>query len=349
MAVLLLQSCDRPESTPANGPSPTPPPRVVDVEVTAPAEIAPEASVQLAATAVRSDGSTENVTNLAQWSSSNRAVLSVSAAGLVTAGRRGEAQVMASFEFRSGSARVLVLPAGTFRLSGDVSENGFGVRDAVVTVVSGIGQGLSTRTGASGEYILYGLSGPVGLLAVREGYIDVIQSLDVSAHATHHFEMQAVQPIESLAGTYTLTLAAGCRAGVGTLPDSARRRTYLARMSQEQRRLDVSLSGAEFVLYEGRGDHFAGVVDATGRVTFEIGNVGYDYYYSPRCYRCDLVERFSPTTALVIGGNVAAERASSEIAGVLFGTFWLSEGTTAPLTRFPNYCTGIHDFIMRRQ
>jgi hypothetical protein len=346
---LLLQSCDSPRPALPSEPTPTTPRRVVRVEVTAPTEIAPDASVQLAAIAVRSDGSTENVTNLARWNSSNSGVLSVSATGVATAGRRGEAQIMAGFEFTSGSARVMVLPSGTYRLSGQVAENGFGVRDVTLTVISGIGEGLATRTGASGDYILYGVSGAIRLVAAGEGYLDAIQDLDVRAHSTHQVEIQAAQPIESLVGTYTLTLTAGCRSGAGTLPESARRRTYLATVTQERRVLDVSLSGAEFLLHEGRGNHFAGLVDATGSVTFEIGNVGYDYYYSPRCVRCDLVERFSPTTALVIGGNVAAERAASEIAGVLFGTFWLADGTTAPLTRFPNYCTGVHDFIMRRQ
>ena len=347
---LLLPSCDSPQTALPNAPTPTTPPRVVRVEVTAPTEIAPGASVQLAATAVKSDGSIENVTNLARWSSSNSGVLSVSATGVATADRRGEAQIMAGFEFTSGSARVMVLPSGTYRLAGQVSENGFGVRDVTLTVVAGIGEGLSTRTGASGDYFLYGVSGAIRLRAVGEGYIDAIQDLDVTAHSIHQVEMQAAQPIESLGGTYTLTLTAGCRSSVGTLPSPARQRTYVAIVSQEQRQLAVSLTGAEFLLYEGRGNHFTGTVQAAGGVTFEIGNVSYDYfYYSPRCYRCDLVERFSPTAALVIGGNVAAERAPSEIAGVLFGTFWLSDGTTAPLTRFPSYCTGVHDFVMRRQ
>jgi hypothetical protein len=51
----------------------------------------------------------------------------------------------------------------------------------------------------------------------------------------------------------------------------------------------------------------------------------------------------------VIDGNVAATATSSDISGILFGTFWLAEGTAPPLTQFSSHCTGVHAFEMRRR
>ena len=111
----------------------------------------------------------------------------------------------------------------------------------------------------------------------------------------------------------------------------------------------MELAGADFILVDGRGHGFTGVVEANERVTFDIGHVGSTYYYNNVCFRCDLVERLTPTSALVVGGSVAATATPSAINGILFGAFWISEGTTPPLDTFPSYCTGVHDFVMHRR
>jgi len=73
-------------------------------------------SVQLTASAVYSDGSGKDVTALATWSSTDRSVLSVSAAGLVTATGPGKADVSAAFGGVSSSvsAEVVAPPASYF-------------------------------------------------------------------------------------------------------------------------------------------------------------------------------------------------------------------------------------------
>jgi hypothetical protein len=142
---------------------------------------------------------------------------------------------------------------------------------------------------------------------------------------------------------------AGCRSLVGPLPDALRNRTYTATISQDQRWLNVTLTAADFVVAEGHGDRFSGFVDVNERVNFAISDVGYDDYDNRLCYRCDLVERLTANTALVVGGNVAATATPSGISGILFGTFWLSEGTRPPLTQFSSQCTGVHDFELRRR
>jgi hypothetical protein len=73
-------------------------------------------SVQLTASAVYSDGSARDVTALAAWDSTDRNVLSVSAAGLVTATGPGKAAVSAAFGGASSSvsAQVVAPPASYF-------------------------------------------------------------------------------------------------------------------------------------------------------------------------------------------------------------------------------------------
>jgi len=355
---LVLASCGRnPNGPQPPGSSPPGAPGgVVGLAVTAPAEIAPGATVQLTAHAVKSNGSVEDVTSQVQWgSTTGLRLVTVSAGGLATAGAiRGETEIIAHYEGRSASARLMVLPTGTFHLKGRITENGFGVPNVIVTVVAGVGEGLASGTGGAdwGAYSLYGVGGRVRLRARKEGYLDAIQEIEVSAHSAHDFELVPERPVPNLAGAYTFTVTSGCRTAVGTLPDAAKRRTYSANVTQDQRWLTVVLSGADFLIADGHGDRFGGLLDASGRVQFLIMGVESTYYAdSPYCFRCDLVERLTANTALVISGTVAAAltTSDSEISGVLFGAFFVADKATHPLTRFPIQCTGIHDFVLRRR
>ncbi|MDO8835730.1 MAG: Ig-like domain-containing protein [Vicinamibacterales bacterium] len=61
---------------------------------------------QLAATATMSDGTTQTVTNTAQWSSTNTSVATVSAQGLVAIVGRGEADVTALYQGKLGGQTI---------------------------------------------------------------------------------------------------------------------------------------------------------------------------------------------------------------------------------------------------
>jgi len=73
--------------------APPPPPRglidlgpdIIRIELIAPPEIAPGESVQLTANAIKSDGSAENVSNQAEWTTNKASVIQVSSTGLATA------------------------------------------------------------------------------------------------------------------------------------------------------------------------------------------------------------------------------------------------------------------------
>lgn len=96
--------------TTACGSSSTAPSAVNTVTVTGAAP-AVGASSQYAAVANLSNGTTENVTTTATWTSSNPDIATVSASGLVTAMAEGSVSISATFDSVTGSAQAAVLPA----------------------------------------------------------------------------------------------------------------------------------------------------------------------------------------------------------------------------------------------
>jgi hypothetical protein len=94
------------------------------IEMAAPDSIPPGESVQLTAIIFRPDGSTEDVTRQAQWSSSHTGVLRVAADGVATAVSHGEASISVRHQGRSAAKMVLAVPTGTFKLAGIVTEAG---------------------------------------------------------------------------------------------------------------------------------------------------------------------------------------------------------------------------------
>ena len=129
--LLVAASCDK---------SPTsslPRPNILArLELQAPGEIPPGASVQLTADAVKPDGSVENVSSQAVWTPQTSDILQISPSGLATGKTRGEEFATARYAGLSASARILVLPPGTFRLSGIIKEEDVGVPGVAVTVIS---------------------------------------------------------------------------------------------------------------------------------------------------------------------------------------------------------------------
>lgn len=346
----VVASCDksptRPSVQPPGTPNAPPAVTVVRIEIIAPASIEPNASAQLTANAIKSDGSVENVTSQTQWTSTNTRVLQVSSAGIVSAGERGEANLNARYQNRNATARMMVLPSGTFRLNGQVTDSGFPLEGVTVAVIGGTGEGLTSLTGTTGDYVLYGVGGQVRLHAKKEGYVNRIEEVQVTENRALSFEMAFAGERRDLSGTYTLNLAAtGCAST--PLPDSAQNRSYVAVVEQSGPQLTVRLSGADFIVTNGYGDHFSGFVSADGKVTFSIGDAYYYYYYYGHF---DFVERLSPTSALLVNGIVNATSSPTLMSGALNGSILLAQGTTAPFTRYSAQCySRDHRFEMRRR
>jgi hypothetical protein len=320
---------------------------VVRIEIAGPASLEPGGSAQLTANAIKADGSVENVTSRASWYSSNHSVVQFDAPGLASARARGEAFIHVNYDRKSASREVMVLPEGTFRVAGQVTDTGLPLDGVTVTVIGGPGDGLTTVTSKTGTYALYGVAGQVRLHAKKEGFVNKIEDLDVTAHRALDFEMSFGGERGSLSGAYELTLeASGCNALTG----DARRRSYVATVEQHGPRLTVRLSGADFILINGRGDRFTGIVEQGGKITFAIGDAYYYYYYRYFFGDFDLVERLNSTSALVVTGTVDATSSNAGISGTLNGRVALTQGVSAPFTKFAANCSSTsHRFDMRRQ
>jgi hypothetical protein len=301
-------------------------PALTRLQVIAPAQIAPGESIQLTARATRIDGVVEDVTTQAQWTTVSSPVLQLSATGFASGGERGREIVTTRFGGMSASAQLLVLPAGTFALSGSVLDGTFGLADVRVTVVSGAAAGLTTTTAADGTYSLYGVSGPLQVRFTKHRYEDALHSLDVSAHRALHLVLVAGPGRTDYRGVYTLTIAAdsSCR-----LPPEAQRRVYRAIVNQNTGYVTVSLSEAEFVITRGAGGGFAGFADAGDALTFELGTPSYYWYSAFGHY--DIVDRLSPGVVLVFTGKVTAKGTPQLITGTLAGTIF----TASPAAPFP--------------
>ena len=352
-ALLAFGSCS--DSSPAPTPIPTPGPgvtivpAVVSLQLGAPESLAPGATAQLTVTALRNDGSSGVLTSGIQWFSSNTRVLRVDSQGVATALVTGESRVSAAANGRNTSNTILVLPNGTFRLAGQIVDDGLPVEGATVTVIGGTGEGLNTRADGGGRYSLYGVAGTIKVHIKQTGYQNLVQDIQVSGHSTHNMTMVPERARDSLAGRYQLTLTAtGCSA----IASELQRRTYDALLEQQGARLTVTLSGADFIVSGGRGNRFTGTYAVDGRISFTIGEIFYPYYYywyAPPTP--DIVERVTSSSALLINGSSAATHdGRSLISGTLSGIFAVTNRGTSPYWPYSGSChSSAHRLELRRQ
>jgi len=96
-----------------NDPAQAKPPTVESLSILPPQAVleGEGTSQRFVAVATYSDGSTRDVTQLAAFSSNNSSTAAIDDAGIVTAGQRGEAFVMARFDTHTVGSQVLALPA----------------------------------------------------------------------------------------------------------------------------------------------------------------------------------------------------------------------------------------------
>jgi hypothetical protein len=346
-------------------PSPPPPstttpvpntqPRVVGVRIEGPELVEPGSTAQYRAIAQMSDNTTQDYTASARWSPSGGLVAAISATGLLTANKAGESQIQAQVPGFYATQKVLVLPAGTFRLTGMVSEAGLPLSEARVTVVSGTGTGLNALTDYSGTYRLYGVAGSVQVEVSRLGYSTVVRQTVVSENTMLDFsDVRQTGGVESYAGTYTLTFKVGpnCwedRVFGGTLykafPPEMRERRYTATVKQDGVQLWVTLSGATLVSDLGLANGFAGRIEP-GRVTFSLGR-DYNYYLADLSF----LELSSEDTAFSFYGVTRITPERGQLVSSFSGTaslFPLKTLNGSWLTGNSCY-SGSHIFDMIRQ
>jgi hypothetical protein len=329
----LTVGCDNgPKSGAGSNPNPVGPssntqPFVTNVEISGPASIAPGQSAQFTAIARLSDGSSETPTSV-RWSSST-GVLRVDASGLATArGQPGEDVLSAVITSSSagmvrGSKEILILPDGTYRMVGMVTESGSETTPIVgarVQVASGTP--LAAVTDWDGRYRLYGVPGIADVRVTREGYQTHVQTFQLAEHLTQNFQLPLDGMRLDLAGPYTLAIDVACPTST-PVPADLRHLSYAVLLTQGGATVEVVLTeSSRFrVNSVGRGDRFSGRVDAAG-ATFNLAGFSEDYYYNGPGYPPDyanLVERLSSGTYLVVAGTAVTTKSRDGLSGNLKG------------------------------
>ena len=334
LALLMLTAavwgCDRnspptpptpvsPSPGPPSPPAPPPAPVPTGLKIDGPASVAPGHTVQYTATASFADGSTRDVTKEAVWRAEpnccpvpSTPALTISADGVATGLNPGETFVYASLGRSTSSKNVLVLHGGTFRHYGWVDDAGVPVPDARVTVTEGSAAGLATTTDRSGQYRLYGVSGPTDVAVTKPGYVEQKQELTVTHNfqsLTFHLKLSA--PREDIGGTYTLTVVAAPECA-SRLPAEAMERKYEAVLTQVGARLTATLQGATFYTSgTERYNTFRGAVEPD-RLTFWLSGSG--YFYIP-----DVVEQLTASTYFSLWGSMVLTGSSARRSGTLDG------------------------------
>lgn len=331
----LIGGCDRQSNPvlPTNSPrpsapsAPAPPPAATlsNLQVAGPAQVPPGGGASYTATATWSDGTTTDVTNEAQWTTTNEAVLAIAGPGRVTARTAGEADVQATFQGRTHGRWVGVVPAGRFILRVNVSDGlipDAPIFDARVEAISGSGEALSATTNWNGGANLYGIPETAELRVSKNGYETVVQSVHVERQAVS-VRVQLVPSVRRpvLSGLYRLTVSADTCVGGGALPQEATTRTYTAAIWEPGGKVRVQLSDANFHLktccFGEPGDAFSGLTQALD-TRFTLIPYEPDWDWNAGVHP-SVAERLTDGTVLTISGHAVVRPVAEGFAGLLDG------------------------------
>jgi hypothetical protein len=345
-ATILAAACGDPPTRPSTdvvvSPPPPPPPPPAEPTVTAIVVEGPDTvplgeTAQFRAVARMSDGDIRDLTETADWTGSQHVVLE--GPGRVRAVRSGQAQVTARLEGDSFWTIVIVLPRGTYRLTGQVQHTDSGpVVGAIVEVRRGVGAGLRASTDVSGTFALFGVAGEITLRVTNPGFRHVDQTLLVDDHQEVEIRLPLLNPRFDVSGAYTLTIAAAgvCAQTAGPpLPDEVRTRNYTANITQDGATLWVSLDDATVGSHAG---FFGGRVEP-GLVIFNLPWLDGELP--------SVVERLPSLGSIVIDGAAALTPAAKGFAGRLSGRISLYHNTWS---EFPiSWCYSTeHRFVLSR-
>lgn len=314
-----ITSCDKaplqPSVTSAPGASP-----IIRVEV-AGGPVAPGASTQYSATGHYGDGTSRDVTREAVWSATPGR-LSVTPEGLVTGLSVGTGDVRAVVRRPdnvgvTGVRTIHVVPFGTFRIAGRVTEVGaptFGLSGARVGVEGepSVGEDVTNELG---QFVLYGVPNPATIVASRDGYGTARVRVTPTEHYSVFLELPLEAPRPIVEGRYTFRLTPS-QACAGTPLAAAR--TYTAVVTQAGPRVNVLLGGATFhrIL-----DRFSAVVDR-GQVVAPIRYS--EEYYSVYYSFPTVAEIVAPDSYFVPFGTATLHISSTGLAGPFDGALRLS-------------------------
>jgi hypothetical protein len=147
-----------------------------------------------------SDGSTQNVTTVATWASSNQDVASVTSAGIVNAKAPGDVDITATYSGVSGKAHVSFVrpPALVAVISGTVTDafSGGILPNIAVQFVDSRNAVKAARTDATGKYSLANIAtGPVTVSFAATSYATLAETVAVSADTRIDVALERDGPI----------------------------------------------------------------------------------------------------------------------------------------------------------
>ena len=314
LSFLLAVACGGDKTSPVPT-SPTPPSANLTSLVIQglPPRVGPGQIAHVKAVGRFTDGSERDVTADARWTSTQPQIATVDA-GVITGQALGRTQIRATYQFRDAFLGLLVMPEGTFILSGNITEPGpVNVGFATVTVLGGPFNQVTTNS--FGHYELFGVSGTVTLRVSKPGYLDDVRTVIVSQDQTLHFQIRPIVGPTPVAGIYRMTLMISPSCSI--VPDDQKTRTYTAAIGQDTARLRIQLGAANFVLQKY---FFDGKVSGS-TVTFDWGSQPYYYYYGTS------VEEILPGGQILgIWGTMVAPASAQTMSGNLVGGFTFREG-----------------------
>lgn len=307
------------------------------LRITGPSELAPQARGQFTATGTFADGSTRDLTSVASWSSFQTGVAVHVGGGQFEARSVGDVTVSANTMGRSATMPVIVVPQGTFKLSGTVRDASGLVENVLVEVISGTGAGSSARTADFiGRYALFGVAGPIQLRASADGYTTQEFSLTVASHQVHNFEVVTASTTIQIAGDWTLIVSTSSACSQ-TWPAQARRREVNATVRQQGTRLDVRFPS-----------HVFSAVDNPGRMAGSSFSMSlyYDDYYLDY----GLLERIGDREFAGVNGLFTGSGTDSLITGQFAGNLNYYQSATANFpSGLPATCPADPTFELRRR
>jgi|SRR5262245_41744815 len=180
LAITTLIGCSGKSVDNPVAPSPSlpaaPGPAVTALTITN--QLVSDTTMQLTATARFADGTTRNVTTSSTWVSSNAAIATISAAGMLTIVSNGEVDVRADFQGTAASLHLVLSrppdPRNHFALSGMVREVLPGTQvlgNARIAITTGPDAGMAVTSDASGQFRFASVSATrVSLEATRDGF-----------------------------------------------------------------------------------------------------------------------------------------------------------------------------------
>lgn len=333
----LSASCDDLKPLADNPLTPTPP-TLVTLELTGPTTFAPGESVAFKLMARVTNGTDTDVTSTSQWNLSNSSVATSEGAGRYRGNTVGDTQLNVNYGRLGASRELIVVPTGTFRVTGRVTESDgpFPISGARIQARDSSGNGPSTESDGSGFFRLFGVAPDSEIVVSRSGYSESTRHVSIDKHSTVNFEMNLNGPRLRVDGTYTVTLdLTACRDG---FRQEYARRVYTAVVQQSGSSVEARFTEPAFAVNSiNRGNLMQGRVEGTGLFLQADLPFYYYYYYGPSSYPL-LVERLPDDSRLVISGSATLLESGGSYTGKLDG-FASNFGPRFPNDKYLGRCS----------